>query len=62
MKPMIKSKTVWFNLIIAAAAFFPQLKEVVTPEMLNQLFVVVTLFGNLLLRKATKEPVGGLLK
>lgn len=53
VKKPYQSKTLWFNLVLAAASFFPQVKEHVTPDLVGTIFLVV----NALLRFATKTPI-----
>ena len=48
-----KSKTLWVNLIIAGVAFFPAVKESVSPDVVIQIVAGV----NLLLRLVTKGSV-----
>ncbi len=49
MKSKYKSKTLWFNAIMAVAAFFPQLQAVITVENL----AVIYSLGNTILRFKT---------
>ena len=53
MKPVLKSKTIWINLILAVAAFFPVLRDTVSEDVLLQVFAVV----NIVLRLVTKDKV-----
>ena len=52
-KVLWKSKTLWVNFLVAIAAFFPQVKEAVTPETIVMLLTVI----NMVLRLATKDKV-----
>jgi hypothetical protein len=40
-KKPYQSLTLWSNLILAAASFFPIVKELVTPDLLGAIFFVV---------------------
>lgn len=48
-----QSKTLWVNLIVAAAAFFPAIGPYLTPEVLGTVFLV----ANTVLRFVTKEKL-----
>lgn len=48
-----QSKTIWANLIMAVAGFFPSVKDFLTPEVMGVIFLVV----NAGLRLVTKTPV-----
>ena len=52
-KVVWKSKTLWINFLVAISAFFPAVKEVVTPEILVMLLTIVNMF----LRLITKDKV-----
>lgn len=52
-KSVLKSKTVWINLILAVVAFFPAVKETVSEDILVQVFAVI----NIVLRLVTKDKV-----
>jgi len=53
MKSSLQSKTLKFNLLMAIVAFFPSVREMVSPEV--GLWVVTAV--NALLRFATKQGV-----
>lgn len=36
-----QSKTLWANLLMAVASFFPQVSGILTPEVLGTIFMVV---------------------
>lgn len=48
-----QSKTLWFNLILSAASFFPQVKDQVTPDLLGAIFLVM----NTILRFKTSSGI-----
>jgi hypothetical protein len=52
-KSVLKSKTVWINLVLAVVAFFPAVKEVLSEDVLIQLFAVL----NIVLRLVSKDKV-----
>ena len=52
-KSVLKSKTVWINLILAVVSFFPGVKETVSEDVLLQVFAVL----NIVLRLVTKDKV-----
>lgn len=53
-KPWWQSKTLWVNIVMVAAVFFPPIKELLTEE------VIVTIMGvvNSILRFFTKKAIG----
>ena len=53
-KNPVKSKTLWANLIVAAVAFFPGLKDTLTPEQVAMALAVL----NMVLRLVTKDKLG----
>jgi hypothetical protein len=56
MEPVKKSyhsKTLWINALVAVAQFFPKMRELVTPETMLQLMLVI----NMILRFVTKDKV-----
>lgn len=53
MKPFYQSKTLWVNLLLAIAAFFPQVQEHLTGEQMALGVTVV----NAILRATTKEGI-----
>lgn len=56
-KAMLKSRTAWFNVIMAVLAFFPAVRNFVTPEI----FTTIWGFGGLILRRITKTEVKKLI-
>lgn len=54
-KPSYQSKTLWFNLVMAVAAFFPGVSDFVSahPELVPVAFAVV----NIVLRFVSKDKV-----
>lgn len=52
-KWILKSKTLWANVILAAVAFYPPVAAVVTVDILAVIFPVV----NLVLRLVTKDKL-----
>lgn len=52
-KSLLKSKTLWINLIMAGLAFVPPVQAVVSPELLGAIFGL----ANTVLRLVTKQPV-----
>lgn len=52
-KKPYQSKTLWVNLLLAIASFFPQVKDNVTPDLLGSVFLVI----NTILRFTTKTPI-----
>lgn len=52
-KKPVHSKTLWINLILAAASFFPQVKDNITPDILGTVFLI----ANTILRFATKTSI-----
>lgn len=53
-KKPYKSKTLWANLIVAAVAFFPFVRDYVTPDQ-----ILIGLSGlNIVLRLITKDKIG----
>ena len=54
MKKPWMSKTLWVNLIVAVVAFFPAMKEVMSPDKVMMLMGVL----NMLLRLVTKDKIG----
>ena len=56
-KHALMSKTIWANLIMAIvgaiAVWRPEIKEIVTPEVL----VIIFSFVNMILRKITKDEI-----
>lgn len=52
-KSAFKSKTLWVNLIVAVAAFFPGVAEKLSPEVVLQALAVV----NMILRFVTKDKI-----
>lgn len=54
-KSPLQSKTLWINLIVAIAAFIPQVSEYIAshPEVLTIAFAVV----NVVLRLLTKDKI-----
>ena len=48
-----ESKTLWINLMLAIAAFFPKVKEVVSEDILIQAFAMI----NIILRLVTKDKI-----
>lgn len=53
MKPFWKSKTLWINLLMAIAAFFPAVQAHLDAETMGMVFAGV----NGILRVVTKEKV-----
>jgi len=53
-KVWYKSKTLWFNGLLAAAIAFT---EAIGYPMSPELIGAITVFGNIILRFLTKEPV-----
>ena len=54
MKSPLKSKTLWVNFLVAGAAFFPGMVNIMSPDKLIMLLSVV----NVILRVVTKEKLG----
>jgi hypothetical protein len=52
-KSVVQSKTLWVNLILAIAAFIPSIKEVISEDVLLQIFAAI----NIMLRLVTKDKV-----
>lgn len=52
-KSVLKSKTVWVNLILAVLAFFPSLHSFISEDVILQLFAVL----NIVLRLVSKDKV-----
>ena len=52
-KPLLKSKTLWVNAIVAIAAFFPSISASVSPDVLLQVFAGI----NIVLRLVSKDKV-----
>lgn len=52
-KSVVKSKTVWINLILAIVAFFPSVSASINEEVLIQVFAVL----NIILRLVSKDKV-----
>lgn len=52
-KKPYQSWTLWSNLLLAAAAFFPQVKDHVTPDLLGSVFFIV----NTILRAKTSTGI-----
>ena len=53
-KAILDSKTIWVNAILAIAAFFPGVSQVVTADVAIQLIA----FINIVLRFLTKGSIG----
>ena len=53
MKPFWQSKTLWVNLIMAIAAFFPQVQDKLSVEQMAAGITAV----NAILRATTKEGI-----
>lgn len=53
MKPFYQSKTLWANLAMAIAAFFPQVSQNLDPEAMVGILAAV----NAILRFASKEGI-----
>lgn len=53
MKPFYQSKTLWINLIMAVAAFFPQVQAHLNGEQMAAGITAV----NAILRMTTKEQI-----
>lgn len=56
-KPLVLSKTVWFNLLLAAFMVFQHSYPVLTPELADALAVLAVAFVNPLLRWITSEGI-----
>jgi hypothetical protein len=52
-KNLFKSKTLWVNAIVAISQFFPGMKDIVTPDAMLQLMLVI----NFVLRLVTKDKI-----
>jgi len=52
-KNLLKSKTLWANLILAVVAFFPSVQQLVSPDLLLQFLAGLNIF----LRLVTKDKV-----
>jgi len=52
-KSVLESKTLWVNLVLAIVAFFPNVANLLTQEVLLQVVAIV----NIVLRLFTKEEV-----
>jgi len=52
-KHPFQSKTLWANLLLAVVAFFPAVNDLVSPEHIGTIFMVV----NTILRFATKSAL-----
>jgi hypothetical protein len=52
-KSVVKSKTVWVNLILAILAFFPVVRELVSEELILQLIALI----NIVLRLVSKDKL-----
>ncbi len=56
VKPYWASKTLWFNLVVAIAAFWPPAHTIVTSN--EEYFLTAIGIVNVLLRLITKKPLG----
>lgn len=47
-KPFWLSKTMWANLLMGVAAFFPKIRDLASPEVMSSAFVLVNMILRLI--------------